>query len=152
MRRANRLLLALTCAAAGLAAGGCVMGRAVAAPVKLAAKTVVGAGETTGAVVSSGGKIIGSGARALGAAGGAGLDAAAKLAREDMVTFVNASDGRVSRVAWREGMRLGAAAATGRVELAGRALEIIRDGRVVLAAKHAADAIVAAGDVVRLLY
>lgn len=151
MRLPSRVFLALGMTAAALAAGGCVVGRAVAAPVKLTAKTVIVAGETTGAVVSSGGKIIGSGARALGAAGSVGLDAAAKLAREDMVTFVNASEGRVSRVAWREGMRLGAAAAAGRVALAGRGLELIRDGRVVLAARHAAEAIVAAGDVVRLL-
>lgn len=151
MKRVTRLLLAPACAAAALASGGCAIGRAVAAPVKLTARTVVVAGETTGAVVSSGGKIVSSGARALGAAGGAGLDAAAKLARKDMVTFVNAADGRVSRVAWREGMKLGGAAAAGRIQLAGRGLELIRDGRVVLAARHAADAIVAAGDVVRLL-
>lgn len=151
MRRTKGILLALGGTAAAIAAGGCALGRAVAAPVKLTARTVVVAGETTGAVVSSGGRIVGGGARALGAAGGAGLDAAARLAREDMVTFVNASEGRVSRVAWSEGLRLGAAAAAGRVELAGRGLELIRDGRVVLAAGHAADAVVAAGDVVRLL-
>ncbi len=151
MRRVTRFLLALAGTAAGVGAGGCAIGRAVAAPVKLTARTVVVAGETTGAVVSSGGKIVSSGARALGAAGGAGLDAAARLAREDMVTFVNAADGRVSRVPWHAGMKLGGAAAAGRIQLAGQGLELIRDGRVVLAARHAADAIVAAGDVVRLL-
>lgn len=151
MRRLTRLSLALAATAAGCGAGGCAIGRAVAAPVKLTAKTVVVASETTGAVVSSGGRIVSSGARAISAAGGAGLDAAAKLARENMVTFVNARDGRVSRVAWREGMKLGGAAAAGRIELAGRGLELIRDGRVVLAARHAADAMVAAGDVVRIL-
>lgn len=149
---ATRLLRAALAGLAALGAAGCTVYRTVAAPVKLTAKTVTVVGGTTVTVASAGGKIVSSGAGAVGALGGIGIDAAARLAKADMVTFVNVADGRVTRVPWREGLRVSGAASAGRVELAAQGVELIRDGRVVAAARHAADALAAAGDVVRVLH
>lgn len=139
-------------AAAVAPAGGCLMYKAVTAPVKLAATTVVVAGETAGTVVTSTGKLVSSAARATGNVGSTGIDSAAQLAESGMVTFVDASSGTIVRVPWRDGMTLAAAGTDARLELASRAIEVVRAGRAVYSASRldGHGAALASGDVVRL--
>jgi hypothetical protein len=94
---------------------GCLAYKVVSMPVKLAATTVVVAGETAGAVVTTTGKLAGSGVNAIGNIGSGGIDSAAKLAQAGMVTFVDASSGAVVRVPWRDGMTLAAAGGAARI-------------------------------------
>lgn len=139
-------------AGAGLT-GGCMVFKAVTMPVQLAATGVVAVGETAGAVVSTSGRLASSAVRAVGSAGGTGIDAAARLAQDGMVTFVTASSGGVARAPWRPGLTLAESAASARVQLVGRGIELLRPGQPVLtpAAREAPAVAVAAGDVVRVL-
>lgn len=131
---------------------GCLAYKVVSTPVKLAATTVIVAGETAGAVVTTTGKLAVSGVNALGNVGSGGIDAAAKLAQTGMVTFVDVSTGAVVRVPWREGMTLAGAGTAARVELARRAVDIVRAGKVIYSATRPGGegAAVASGDVVRI--
>ncbi len=136
----------------GLGLSGCLAYKVVSTPVKLAATTVIVAGETAGAVVTNTGKLAVSGANAIGNIGGGGIDAAAKLAQTGMVTFVDVSTGTVVRVPWREGMKLAGAGAAARLDLAKRAVDVVRAGKVIYSATRASGegAELASGDVVRL--
>jgi hypothetical protein len=126
--------------------------KAVTAPVKLAATTVIVAGETAGTVVTTTGKLAMSGVNAVGNVGSGGIDAAAKLAQTGMVTFVDASTGTVVRVPWREGMTLAAASGAARIDFARHAVDIVRAGKIIYSATRpsAEGAALASGDVVRL--
>lgn len=147
--RAARLALVGGCVP-GL--GGCLVYRAVTAPVKLAATTVVVAGETAGAVVATTGRVAVSAVKAVGSAGEGGIEAAGKLAQAGMVTFVDAATGTVVRVPWQDGLTLARAGDTAQISLAQRAIDIVRAGRVIFSASRgsAGGAPLAAGDVVRL--
>ena len=143
--------------------GGCLAYHVVSAPVKVAATTVVVAGEATGAAVkttgrvatsaiTAAGKLGGSGIDAAGNVGSTSIDAAARLAQAGMVTFVDASTGTVTRVPWRHGLTLASAGAEARVLLARRAIDVLRAGNVIFSARKLAGegAALAAGDVVRV--
>jgi len=132
--------------------GGCLAYQVVSAPVKLAATTVVVAGETAGAVVTTTGKVAASAVRAGGTVGSGGIDAAAKLAQTGMVTFVDASTNNVVRVPWREGLTLASAGDAAKVRIAQRAVEVVRGGKLVYSATRAAGegATLATGDVVQV--
>lgn len=147
-----RLLPAAALGALLLATSGCLMYKAVTMPVKLAATTVVVAGETAGAVVSNTGKLVTSAANATGSVGSGGLDAAAKLAEVGMVTFVDASTGTVVRVPWQEGLTLAGASNAAKVDVARRAIDVLRAGKVIYSASRGSGegAPLASGDVVRI--
>lgn len=132
--------------------GGCTVYRVASVPVKVAATTVVVAGETAGAAVKATGKVATSAFNAAGRVGSSSLEASSQLAATGMVTFVDASTGAVVRIPWRRGMTLAAASADARLALAQRGLEIVRAGKVVYSAARLADAgaELASGDVVRL--
>lgn len=138
-----------------LASGaGCLAYKAVTAPVKLAATTVVVAGEAAGAVVTTTGKVATSAVRAVGSVGSDGIDSAARLAQAGMVTFVDAASGAVVRVPWREGLTLASAGDAARLATARRAIDVVRAGRVIYSATKnsevSAAEVLAPGDVVRL--
>lgn len=128
------------------------MYRVVAAPVKVAATTVVVTGEAAGAAVKATGKVAVSAINAAGRVGSTGIDAASQLTQTGMVTFVDVATGTVVRVPWREGITLAGAGADARLELARRGFDIVRRGAVVYSAKKLAGegAELASGDVVRL--
>lgn len=135
-----------------LGSKGCLAYKVVSTPVKLAATTVIVAGEAAGAVVTTTGKLAASGVNAIGNVGSGGIDAAAKLAQAGMVTFVDVSTGAVVRVPWREGMTLAGAGTAARVDLARRAVDIVRAGKVIYSATRPSGegAALASGDVVRM--
>lgn len=137
---------------ATLGLNGCLAYKVVSTPVKLAATTVVVAGEAAGAVVTTTGKLAVSGVNAIGNVGSGGIDAAAKLAQTGMVTFVDVSTGAVVRVPWREGMTLAGAGTAARIDLARRAVDIVRAGKVIYSATRPSGegAALASGDVVRM--
>ena len=84
--------------------------------------------------------------------GSSGIDAAAKLAQAGMVTFVDGSTNAVVRVPWSTGMTLAGAGGAARIDLARRAVEVVRAGKVVYAASRplGEGAALASGDVVRI--
>ena len=103
------------------------------------------------AVVKTSGKVILGAVRATGSIADGGIAAAAKLARAGMVTFVDAANGTLVRVAWAQGMDLLGGAQVAKVQVAARAIQVIRAGKLV---QHGAQPKVSlpleAGDVVRL--
>lgn len=93
--------------------------------------------------------------KVAGSVAGGAVKLAAGLARAGVVTFVDvANQDQVSRVPWRQGMTVASAGAAAKVRLAQREVRVVREGRVVYAtaneAGSAADATVAAGDVVQV--
>jgi hypothetical protein len=150
--RAARLLWAITVVALVDTLSGCVVYHAVAAPVKLAATSVVVAGEAATAVVTTTGKVAVSGVRAVGNVGSGGIDAAAKLTEAGMVTFVDAATGTVVRVPWQQGLTLMSASDAANVSMARRAVDVVRAGKIIYSASrvNGGGASLASGDVVRL--
>jgi hypothetical protein len=136
--RAARCLLGA--AAVGLL-GGCIVYDVVSVPVKVA----VGTAEVAGSVA------VGT-AKLTGALVGGTLKAVAGLAQAGAVTFVDLASDKVTRVPWRAGLTLAGAGDAAKVRVAQRAVDVVRDGKVVYSAAKAPDtgATVAAGDVVRL--
>lgn len=139
-------------AAIALSVSGCLAYKAVTAPVKLAATTVITATEAAGAIVTNTGKLTVSAARAIGNVGSSGIDAAAQLAQTGMVTFVDPDSGTVTRIAWREGLTLASAGDAAKLELARKTVDVIRAGKLAYKAKaaEAAASALASGDVVRI--
>ena len=148
----KRAALAASAAAWLALHGGCLAYKAVTAPVKLAATTVIVAGETAGAVVTSTGKLAISAVNATGNVGSTGIDAAAKLAQAGMVTFVDVSTGTIVRVPWQQGMTLASAGDAAKVDIARRAIDVLRAGKIIYSASKLAGegAALASGDVVRI--
>ena len=138
-------VLALGCSS------GCLATKLVTAPLNLAGAAVGVAGDTASAVVKTSGKVILGAVRATGSVADGGIAAAAKLARAGMVTFVDAANGTLVRVAWAQGMDLVGGAQVAKVQVAARAIQVIRAGKLV---QHGAQPKVSlpleAGDVVRL--
>lgn len=132
--------------------GGCMAYHAVTTPVKVAATAVVVAGESAGVAVKTTGKVARSAIDAAGRLGGGGVDAAARLAEVGMVTFVDVASGTVVRVPWQRGFTVGSAGAQARLDLAARAIDVVRSGAVIYSARRLAGdgAELAAGDVVRI--
>ena len=147
-----RRLLGLVLAAQAAASGGCLAYKVVTTPVKVAAEAVVVTGETAGAAVKATGKVAVSAINATGRLGSDSIDAASRLTATGMVTFVDVGSGVVVRVPWRQGATLASASADARLQLARRAIDVVRAGNVVYsAAKLAAEGPpLASGDVVRV--
>ena len=141
------------CAAAfAISSSGCLVYTVVSTPVQVAATTVAVAGETAGAAVKATGKLAVSAFDAAGNVGSGGIDAASRLATTGMVTFVDVSDGTITRVPWRQGATLASAGADARLNLAMRAIDVVRAGAVVYSASKVSGpgATLASGDVVRI--
>ena len=138
--------------ALALQGGGCVAYHVAAAPIKLAATTVVTTGEVAGAAVNATGKIAVSAFNAAGNVGGGSVDAASRLTQTGMVTFVDVAHGTIVRVPWQQGLTVASASAAAKVELARHAIDVVRAGAVVYTAARGASprTELAAGDVVRL--
>lgn len=139
-------------ALAGLSLGcssGCLATKLVTVPLNLAGTAVGVVGDTAGAVVKTSGKVGVGAVRALGSVADDGITAAAKLARAGLVTFVDASHGAVVRVPWAQGMDLLVGAQAAKVQVASRAIQVIRAGKLVHRfAQPKASLSLAAGDVV----
>ncbi len=147
--RKGRLILAVCVMGIGLT--GCLATKVVTAPIKLAATTVVVAGETAGAVVKTTGKVAAGAVRASGTVADGGIAAAAKLARAGMVTFVDVATGAVVRVPWTQGLTLAGGAEAAKVRLAAQAVQVIRAGQLAYQTTQPKVALpLAAGDVVRV--
>jgi hypothetical protein len=131
---------------------GCLAYKVVSTPVKVAATTVVVTGEAAGAAVTATGKIAISAIDAAGRVGSGGIDAASRLAETGMVTFVDVGQGTIVRVPWKQGFTVATAGAEARLELARRAIDVVRAGSVVYSASRLAGegAQLASGDVVRV--
>jgi hypothetical protein len=131
---------------------GCMAYKVVSAPVKVAATTVIVTSETAGAAVTATGKIAVSAFGAAGRVGSGSLDAASRLSETGMVTFVDVGQGTIVRVPWRQGFTLATAGAEARMQLARRAIDVVRAGSVIYSASRLADegAQLASGDVVRV--
>lgn len=153
LRRCALVFGGLFGALAGSLLGGCIVAKAVFAPVKLAATTVVVAGETAGTVVTTTGKVAVSAVKATGSLGSTGIDSAAKLGQAGMVTFVDSATGAVTRVPWQEGMTLAAGGDAAKLQVAQRALDVVRAGKLVYSASQtpAAQLPLQSGDVIRLV-
>ena len=151
MKTPRRLLGVLGAAGCALNLSGCLMTKVVTAPVKLAATTVVVAGETAGAVVKTTGKVAVGAVRATGTVADGGITAAAKLARAGMVTFVDVATGAVTRVPWQQGLTLAGGARAAQVRVATQAVQVIRAGRLAYSLAQAKGPLpLASGDVVRV--
>jgi hypothetical protein len=148
--RATARLAAPICIAALLT--GCLAYKVVSTPVKVAAATVVVTGEAASAAVTATGKIAISAIDAAGRVGSGGVDAASRLAQTGMVTFVDVGQGTIIRVPWKQGFTIATAGAEARLELARRAVDVVRAGSVVYTASRLAGegAPLASGDVIRV--
>lgn len=132
--------------------GGCVVGSALLVAgdaavtgAKVVGSTTVGAVKTVGHAVTpkSGGNTASEAVRGAGA-----------FARTGMVTFLDTDTAVVVRVPWKRGLTLAGAAAAARLQVAQRAVDVVRSGRVVYANSRftGAGAALASGDVVRLMH
>lgn len=149
----KRRLSGLAWMLGGIAVGcsGCLATKVVTAPVKLAATTVVVAGDAAGAVVKATGKVVVGAVRATGTVADGGIAVAAKLARTGMVTFVDVATGAVVRVPWRQGLTLAGGADVAKVRLATQVVQVIRAGQLAYQLAQPKVALpLAAGDVVRV--
>ena len=136
--RAPRMILVL---AACVPLGGCLVYDVASVPVKVA----VGTAEVAGSVALGTAKVAGS------VAGGA-LELAADLAQAGAVTFVDVASQKVTRVPWRQGLTLAGAGDAAKLRVVQRAVDIVRDGKIVYSAADSADKNppVAPGDVVEV--
>lgn len=138
--RPRALRVVLTVAACA-PLGGCLVYHAAKVPVKVA----VGATEVVGGVA------IGT-LKVAGAAAGGAISLAAGLAQAGAVTFADVATNDVTRVPYRKGLTLAGASDAAKVPLARRAVDVVRDGKVIYSAPNGLDKnmTVASGDVVRL--
>jgi hypothetical protein len=136
----------------GTVLSGCLAVKAVKTTGELAATTVIVAGKTAGTVVKTTGKIAGSAITSSGSLTATGIESLAALAQAGMVTFVDGATGVIVRVPWQEGMTLYAGGASAEMAVAGRAIDLVRQGRLVYSATPQRRAVprLEAGDVVRL--
>lgn len=132
--------------------GGCLVASAVKGVGDVAVAGVEVAGKTTVAVVKTTGHVAGAALGSGGEVAADGVKAAGKLARAGTITFLDTASGAVVRVPWQQGLTLVGAGAAAKVQVAARAVEVIRAGRIAYSAsKRASGAVsLASGDVVRL--
>lgn len=139
---------------AGVAAllPGCLAFKAAHATGELAANTVIVAGKTGTAAVKATGRVATSALNSSGALTATGIDSLAALAQAGMVTFVDVATGAIVRVPWSEGLGLQAAGAAAEIAVAERAIDLVRNGRLVYSAARqlTADPRLEPGDVVRV--
>ena len=148
----RRAVVVVALATVGATLPGCLAFKAAHATGELAANTVIVAGKTGSAAVKAIGRVATSALNSSGALTATGIESLAALAQAGMVTFVDVATGTIVRVPWSEGMSLQTAGAAAEIALAGRAIDLVRDGRLVYSAARrlAADPRLEAGDVVRL--
>lgn len=155
LRSALRVATPLLLLVVGALQSGCIVARAVYAPVKLAGTTVVVASETAGSAVIATGRVAGAALGATGSTAATGIEALASLSQTGMVTFVDAANGAVVRVPWREGMDLYAGAQAAQLDPASRTIDLVRAGRALYSNhrynREARRIPVQAGDVIRLV-
>lgn len=132
---------------------GCLVFKAAHATGELAATTVIVAGKTTTAAVKATGKVANSAITSGGSLTATGVEALAALAQAGMVTFVDVATGTIVRVPWSEGLSLYTGGAAAEVAVAGRAIDLVRKGKLVYSAARqlAGNPRLEAGDVVRLV-
>ena len=136
-----------------IALSGCLAVKAVTAPVKLVAVTVITVSETAGAAVINTGKV----ARAAFSTAGMTaetVESLARLSQAGMVTFVDVANDSIIRVPWQEGLTLATSGQLAHVDYASKAIAWVRAGRLVLQAGKAGARLgqmaVQPGDVIRL--
>jgi hypothetical protein len=131
---------------------GCLAFKAAHATGELAATTVIVAGKTTTAAVKATGKVANSAITSSGSLTATGIESLAALAQAGMVTFVDVATGAIVRVPWSEGLSLYTGGAAAEVAVAERAIDLVRNGRLVYSAARqlAADPRLEPGDVVRV--
>lgn len=133
--------------------GGCLVYQAVTAPIKLAGTAVVVTAETAGTVITTSGKVIRTVVSSGGSVATQSVESSAQLARRGMVTFADNADGSIVRVPWAQGLTLAGAGEAAQVKVGGRALEIIRNGKLAYEASRAPGEKITlrSGDVVRMI-
>lgn len=131
---------------------GCIFYKAAKTTGELAATTVIVAGKTAGVVVKTTGKVAASAITSTGSLTATGIESLAALAETGMVTFVDVTTGVIVRVPWQQGMTLYAGSSQAELAVAGRAVDLVRQGRVVYKATKQANTgpRLESGDVVRL--
>ena len=141
----------LLISAMGLSAG-CIAFKAVGTTGMLAATTVIVAGKTAAKAVSTTGRVASAAIGASGSVAVVGIEGLAALARVGMVTFVDVKTGALVRVLWREGMTLLQAGDLALLQVAKRAVALVRGGRLAYSASRRARGSlkVLSGDVIRL--
>ena len=138
------------CTASSL--GGCLVYRAAKTTGKLVATTVIVAGTTTTAAVKTTGRVATAVLTSGGELTATGIESLAALAQAGMVTMVDVATGAIVRVPWQEGMTLYQAGSAAKLAVAGRAIALVRQGRLVRSAakKTGADLPLESGDVIQL--
>jgi hypothetical protein len=133
--------------------GGCLVYQALKTTGELAATTLIVAGKTATAAVKTTGKVAASAITSSGSLTATGIESLAALGGAGMVTFVDATTGGIVRVPWGEGMTLTSAGAAADLAVAGLAIDLVRQGRLVRSAtsRSGGDPLLEAGDVVRLV-
>jgi hypothetical protein len=136
----------------GMALSGCLAFKAAHATGELAANTVIVAGKTGTAAVKATGRVATGAINSGGALTATGIESLAALAQAGMVTFVDVATGAIVRVPWSEGLSLHAAGAAAEVAVVDRAIDLVRNGRLVYSASRqlSRDPRLEPGDVVRL--
>ena len=142
------LILGLGC----WALSGCLAYKAVKTTGELAATTVIVAGKTATTAVKATGRVANSALTSSGALTANGIESLAKLAQAGMVTFVDVATGTIVRVPWEAGMTLYDGGTAAQLAVAGRAVDLVREGKLVyqVARKFRGNLALEAGDVVRL--
>lgn len=135
-----------------LGQSGCLAYKAVKTTGEFAATTVIVAGKTATTAVKATGRVANSALSSSGALTATGIESLAKLAQAGMVTFVDVATGTIVRVPWEQGMTLYDGGAAAQVAVAGRAVDLVREGKLVYQAarKFRGNPALEAGDVVRL--
>lgn len=117
-----------------------------------AASTTIGvAADVTAATVRGTGKVA---AAAIGAGGDVtdeSIKVAAKLSKSGMVVFFDSKTGATWEAPWTEGLKLLAASEMAKVDLALKAVRVIRAGKGISAAGEVAKLLVKSGDVIELV-
>lgn len=131
---------------------GCVAFKAVGAAGELAATSVIVVGKTATKVVTTTGKVAASAIGAGGTVTSGTIRALAALSQAGMVNFVDVASNAIVRVPWMDGLTLSHGAEIAQIEVARKAVALVRGGRLAYAAskRPRANLRLQAGDVVRL--
>jgi hypothetical protein len=117
---------------------------------RAASTTISVAADVTAATVRGTGKVAAAAVGAGGDVADESLKVAAKLSKSGMVVFFDPKTGATWEAPWKEGLNLLAASELAKVDLALRALRVIRAGKAIGAAGEVAKLIVKSGDVIEL--
>ena len=133
---------------------GKVATKSVAVGGKVAGSAVMGAGRVVVSGTGAGSKVTAASVETAGTLSAASIRALGQMSAAGMVTLVDVSTGTVTRVPWRSGLNVYGSGALAKMNVAERALAVIRGGQLVYkTAKALATARalqVQAGDVIRL--